>query len=52
MWSGPSAVAVMNGRLIVVSATWLSSIFAFSAASFSRCSAMRSFDRGRRRARS
>ena len=45
MWSGPSAVAVMNGRLIVVSATWLSSIFAFSAASFRRCSAMRSPDR-------
>ena len=38
--SGPSAVAVTNGRLIVVSATWLSSIFAFSAASFSRCSAI------------
>ena len=33
MCSGPSAVAVTNGRLIVVSVTWLSSIFAFSAAS-------------------
>ena len=43
--SGPSAVAVMNGRLIVVSMTWDSSIFAFSAASFSRCSAIRSFER-------
>ena len=43
--SGPSAVAVTNGRLIVVSATWESSIFAFSAASFRRCSAIRSFDR-------
>ncbi len=44
-WSGPSAVAVMNGRLIVVSVTWLSSIFAFSAASFRRCMAIRSFER-------
>ena len=43
--SGPSAVAVMNGRLMVVSATCDSSILAFSAASFSRCSAIRSFDR-------
>ena len=35
--SGPSAVAVMNGRLIWVCWTWLSSILAFSAASFRRC---------------
>ena len=44
-WSGPSAVAVMNGRLIVVSATWLSSIFAFSAASLRRCRAILSWPR-------
>ena len=31
--SGPSAVAVMNGRLIWVDWVWLSSILAFSAAS-------------------
>ena len=43
--NGPSAVAVMNGRLIVVSATWLSSIFAFSAASFRRCNAILSLPR-------
>ena len=35
----------MNGRLIVVSWTAESSILAFSAASFSRCSAILSFDR-------
>ena len=34
----------MNGRLMSVSITVESSIFAFSAASFSRCSAIRSFD--------
>ena len=43
--SGPSGVAVMKGRLISVSATWDSSILAFSAASFRRCRAMRSLDR-------
>ncbi len=42
---GPAASAVMNGRLISVSVTVDSSHFAFSAASFRRCSAMRSFDR-------
>ena len=42
---GPDASAVMNGRLISVSIVEESSIFAFSAASFSRCSAVRSFDR-------
>ena len=36
-WSGPSLVAVMNGRLIVVSCSEESSIFAFSAASLRRC---------------
>ncbi len=36
-WSGPSLVAVMNGRLTVVSCSEESSIFAFSAASFRRC---------------
>ena len=40
--SGPSAVAVMNGRLIWVCWTWLSSILAFSAASLRRWAAMRS----------
>ena len=39
---GPLASAVMNGRLISVSITDDSSILAFSAASRSRCSAMRS----------
>ena len=39
-WSGPSLVAVMNGRLIVVSCSEESSIFAFSAASFRRCTAI------------
>ena len=39
-WSGPSAVAVMNGRLICVCCTWLSSILAFSAASLRRWVAM------------
>ena len=43
--SGPSAVAVMNGRLICVCWTWLSSILAFSAASLRRWAAMRSFAR-------
>ncbi len=36
---GPAASAVMNGRLISVSSTVESSIFAFSAASFRRCRA-------------
>ncbi len=44
-WSGPSAVAVMKGRLISVSGTDDSSILAFSAASLSRCSAIRSLPR-------
>src|SRR5882724_434918 len=39
---GPVWSAVMNGRLISVWRVELSSIFAFSAASFKRCSAMRS----------
>ena len=39
---GPEASAVMKGRLISVSSTLRSSILAFSAASFSRCRAMRS----------
>ncbi len=39
MCFGPSAVAVMNGRLILVLLRLDSSIFAFSAASVSRCSA-------------
>ncbi len=43
--SGPSAVAVTNGRLIVVSVVCDSSIFAFSAASFRRWSAIRSWAR-------
>ena len=38
--SGPSAVAVMNGRLIWVCCTWDSSILAFSAASLRRWTAM------------
>ena len=42
---GPFASAVMNGRLISVSARLESSIFAFSAASRSRCNAMRSCER-------
>ena len=42
---GPSLVAVMKGRLIVVSWTADSSILAFSAASFRRCSAILSLDR-------
>ena len=37
MWSGPLAVAVMNGRLIWVCCTCDRSILAFSAASFRRC---------------
>ena len=44
-WSGPSALAVMYGRLIEVSADEDSSIFAFSADSRSRCSAILSLDR-------
>jgi hypothetical protein len=39
---GPSCVAVMNGRLICVVIVDDSSIFAFSAASYRRCSAIRS----------
>ena len=35
----------MNGKLIWVCCVWLSSIFAFSAASFKRCNAMRSCER-------
>ena len=42
---GPSAVAVMKGRLILVVVAEESSFFAFSAASFSLCSAILSFDR-------
>ena len=42
---GPDASAVMNGRLISVSITEESSIFAFSAPSFSRWRTVRSFDR-------
>ena len=42
---GPLWSAVMNGRLMSVSITVESSIFAFSAASFRRCSAMRSLPR-------
>ena len=42
---GPSEVAVMKGRLIWVSCTDDSSIFAFSAASFRRCRAILSADR-------
>ena len=42
---GPVASAVMNGRLISVSSSVDSSILAFSAASFSRCSAIWSFER-------
>ena len=38
--SGPSLVAVMNGRLTVVSWSDDSSIFAFSAASLRRCTAI------------
>ena len=45
MCLGPEASAVMNGRLISVSITDDSSIFAFSAASFRRWSAMRSLPR-------
>ena len=40
---GPLASAVTNGRLMSVSITDDSSIFAFSAASLRRCSAIRSF---------
>ena len=36
-WSGPDAVAVMNGRLMSVVSVVESSIFAFSAASLSLC---------------
>ena len=43
--NGPSVVAVMNGRLTVVSWRFESSILAFSAASFSRCVAILSFAR-------
>ena len=42
---GPLASAVMNGRLTSVCSTVESSIFAFSAASFSRCRAIRSLRR-------
>ena len=42
---GPVASAVMNGRLISVSSSVESSILAFSAASFRRCSAIWSFER-------
>ena len=42
---GPSAVAVMNGRLMFVVVAEESSFFAFSAASFNLCSAILSFDR-------
>ncbi len=42
---GPLASAVMNGRLMSVSITVESSILAFSADSFRRCSAMRSLPR-------
>ena len=42
---GPEASAVIKGRLISVSITVESSILAFSAASFSRCRAMRSWRR-------
>ena len=42
---GPLASAVMNGRLTSVCSTEESSIFAFSAASFRRCRAMRSLRR-------
>ena len=43
--SGPSAVAVMKGRLICVCCTCDSSILAFSAASLRRCTAILSVDR-------
>ena len=36
-WSGPDAVAVMNGRLMSVVSVVESSIFAFSAASLNLC---------------
>ena len=42
---GPDASAVINGRLISVSSVDESSIFAFSAASLSRCNAIRSLER-------
>ena len=42
---GPAASAEMKGRLTSVLVVLDSSIFAFSAASLSRCSAMRSFER-------
>ena len=42
---GPSAVAVMKGRLILVVVAEDSSFFAFSAASFNLWSAILSFDR-------
>ena len=42
MCFGPEASAVMNGRLISVCCADDSSIFARSAASFRRCSALRS----------
>src|SRR4051812_44818274 len=42
---GPSCVAVMNGRLICVVIVDDSSIFAFSAASYSRCRAIGSIER-------
>ncbi len=42
---GPDASAVMNGRLMSVCVVLDSSIFAFSAASLSRCSAIGSLER-------
>ncbi len=45
MCFGPSCVAVMNGRLMVVADAADSSILAFSAASFRRCSAIGSVRR-------
>mmetsp|Transcript_3865 Transcript_3865/g.11181 ORF Transcript_3865/g.11181 Transcript_3865/m.11181 type:complete len:449 (+) Transcript_3865:782-2128(+) len=45
MCLGPSAVAVMKGRLMLVLLRFDSSIFAFSAASVNRCRAWRSLRR-------
>ena len=42
-WTGPSGVLLMNGRLMLVCVTLDSSIFAFSAASRTRCMACLSF---------
>ena len=42
---GPSDVAVMNGRLILVVVAEESSFFAFSAASFNLCRAILSLDK-------